>query len=184
MNIFLNVFFLVPPAVGNLYHWVKWWGKQRQPHRRDEKIDNWGKIVGLTFHIWYIFELLMLSNYKPMRKNILYGGCLIVWNRPEGANYYNVSLTQRITFKMTRPEVGSLFYVTLYLITLRNRIIRWIFFLSLDFLVFAISQPDSETVCSTDTFGVEGANNNPQVPVICGDNDGQHSNSQTNLVWH
>ena len=43
----------------------------------------------------------------------------------------------------------------------------------LDFVSFSIAQPDSETVCSDDTFQVIGATNN--VPTICGDNAGQHS---------
>ncbi|XP_057368588.1 uncharacterized protein LOC130689669 [Daphnia carinata] len=42
----------------------------------------------------------------------------------------------------------------------------------LDFLVFTISQPDSESVCSGDYFEVAGATNT--VPNICGFNDGQH----------
>ncbi|EFX64299.1 hypothetical protein DAPPUDRAFT_305119 [Daphnia pulex] len=42
----------------------------------------------------------------------------------------------------------------------------------LDFLVFSISQPDAESVCSGDYFEVAGATNN--VPTICGFNDGQH----------
>ncbi|XP_057368587.1 uncharacterized protein LOC130689667 [Daphnia carinata] len=42
----------------------------------------------------------------------------------------------------------------------------------LSFLVFTISQPDSESVCSGDYFEVVGATNT--VPNICGFNDGQH----------
>ncbi|XP_046638072.1 uncharacterized protein LOC124316271 [Daphnia pulicaria] len=42
----------------------------------------------------------------------------------------------------------------------------------LDFLVFSISQPDSESVCSGDYFEVSGATN--IVPTVCGFNDGQH----------
>jgi hypothetical protein len=38
---------------------------------------------------------------------------------------------------------------------------------------FSIAQPNSESMCTTDTFAVAGAAN--KVPTICGDNDGQHS---------
>lgn len=51
--------------------------------------------------------------------------------------------------------------------------IKNLFFNRLEFLEFSIAQPDSETVCSTDNFQVSGATN--VAPVICGDNDGQHS---------
>ena len=43
----------------------------------------------------------------------------------------------------------------------------------LDFLVFTISQPDSDSICSDDYFEVAGATNT--VPNICGFNDEQHS---------
>ncbi|KAI9559184.1 hypothetical protein GHT06_015973 [Daphnia sinensis] len=42
----------------------------------------------------------------------------------------------------------------------------------LDFVLFEISQPDAETVCSNDYFDVAGATN--VVPTICGFNNGQH----------
>ncbi|XP_046458972.1 uncharacterized protein LOC124205571 [Daphnia pulex] len=44
--------------------------------------------------------------------------------------------------------------------------------LRLDFISFSISQPNSQSVCNTDSFQVAGAIN--KVPIICGDNDGQH----------
>ena len=50
----------------------------------------------------------------------------------------------------------------------------------LNFVLFSIGQPDSESVCNTDTFDVAGASN--KIPTICGDNDGQHSNS--NFLFH
>lgn len=50
----------------------------------------------------------------------------------------------------------------------------------LDFITFSIAQPDKETACSVDTFHVGGAVN--KVPVICGDNHGQHSKFQLNLT--
>ncbi len=43
----------------------------------------------------------------------------------------------------------------------------------LDFISFSIEQPNEQSVCSVDSFQVAGAIN--KVPVICGDNDGQHS---------
>lgn len=43
----------------------------------------------------------------------------------------------------------------------------------LDFEMFSIGQPNSQTVCSTDTFTVGGTSN--KVPTICGDNGDQHS---------
>ena len=43
----------------------------------------------------------------------------------------------------------------------------------LDMVLFTISQPDSESVCSGDYFEVAGATNT--VPTICGFNNGQHS---------
>ena len=43
----------------------------------------------------------------------------------------------------------------------------------LNFIMFSIGQPDTESVCSTDTFEVLGASN--RIPTICGDNEGQHS---------
>lgn len=43
----------------------------------------------------------------------------------------------------------------------------------LDFISFLIEQPNEQSVCSVDSFQVAGAIN--KVPVICGDNDGQHS---------
>ena len=43
----------------------------------------------------------------------------------------------------------------------------------LDFLSFSIAQPGLDSVCSTDSFTVLGVKN--KVPVICGDNAGQHS---------
>ena len=46
-------------------------------------------------------------------------------------------------------------------------------FFSLDFINFSIAQPKSQSVCNMDAFQVIGATNN--VPVICGDNSGQHS---------
>ncbi|XP_057368621.1 uncharacterized protein LOC130689699 isoform X3 [Daphnia carinata] len=42
----------------------------------------------------------------------------------------------------------------------------------LDFVLFTISQPDSESVCNGDYFEVSGALNT--VPTICGFNNGQH----------
>ncbi|XP_046637998.1 uncharacterized protein LOC124316228 [Daphnia pulicaria] len=42
----------------------------------------------------------------------------------------------------------------------------------LDFISFLIEQPNEQSVCSVDSFQVAGAIN--KVPVICGDNDGQH----------
>ena len=51
---------------------------------------------------------------------------------------------------------------------------------SLDFLTFAISQPNAETVCAVDSFNVAGAGN--AVPSICGDNPGQHSRAYLNYV--
>ncbi|XP_046459017.1 uncharacterized protein LOC124205608 [Daphnia pulex] len=42
----------------------------------------------------------------------------------------------------------------------------------LNFIMFSIGQPDTESVCSTDTFEVLGASN--RIPTICGDNEGQH----------
>ncbi len=47
----------------------------------------------------------------------------------------------------------------------------------LDFVLFTISQPDAESVCSGDYFEVAGATNN--VPTICGFNNGQHSKFQS-----
>ena len=49
----------------------------------------------------------------------------------------------------------------------------------LDFLSFSIAQPNAETVCTTDTFQIGGTSN--KVPVICGDNAGQHSNKLSYL---
>lgn len=43
----------------------------------------------------------------------------------------------------------------------------------LDFLTFSIAQPNAETVCDVDNFKVIGATN--KVPIICGENHGQHS---------
>lgn len=42
-----------------------------------------------------------------------------------------------------------------------------------DFVSFSIAQPDASTVCATDQFQISGISN--EVPIICGDNDGQHS---------
>ncbi|KAI9559191.1 hypothetical protein GHT06_015980 [Daphnia sinensis] len=42
----------------------------------------------------------------------------------------------------------------------------------LNFVLFTIAQPNTESVCSTDTFEVVGASN--KIPTICGDNGGQH----------
>ncbi|KAK4010451.1 hypothetical protein OUZ56_019594 [Daphnia magna] len=42
----------------------------------------------------------------------------------------------------------------------------------LNFVLFTIAQPNSESVCNTDTFDVAGASN--KIPTICGDNEGQH----------
>jgi hypothetical protein len=43
----------------------------------------------------------------------------------------------------------------------------------LDFEAFAIAGPNSQTVCATDNFRVSGTAN--KVPIICGQNVGQHS---------
>ncbi|KAK4010450.1 hypothetical protein OUZ56_019593 [Daphnia magna] len=42
----------------------------------------------------------------------------------------------------------------------------------LNFVLFTIAQPDTESVCNTDAFDVAGASN--KIPTICGDNGGQH----------
>ncbi|XP_057368595.2 uncharacterized protein LOC130689675 [Daphnia carinata] len=42
----------------------------------------------------------------------------------------------------------------------------------LNFVLFTIAQPDTESVCNTDAFDVVGASN--KIPTICGDNGGQH----------
>ena len=56
-----------------------------------------------------------------------------------------------------------------------------VFFISsLDFLTFAISQPNAETFCAVDSFNVAGAGN--AVPSICGENPGQHSRAYTNYI--
>lgn len=43
----------------------------------------------------------------------------------------------------------------------------------MDFLKFSIAQPNSDSVCTDEYFHVDGSDN--KVPVICGNNDGQHS---------
>ncbi len=43
----------------------------------------------------------------------------------------------------------------------------------MDFERFNIAQPKVDSVCGDDSFIVLGSNN--KIPVICGDNDGQHS---------
>lgn len=43
----------------------------------------------------------------------------------------------------------------------------------LDFEAFAIAGPNTQTVCATDNFRVSGTAN--KVPIICGQNVGQHS---------
>ena len=47
-------------------------------------------------------------------------------------------------------------------------------------MAFSISQPNSETTCNVDTFQVAGTTN--KVPVICGDNEGQHSKNLQKLI--
>ncbi|XP_046458986.1 uncharacterized protein LOC124205581 [Daphnia pulex] len=42
----------------------------------------------------------------------------------------------------------------------------------LDFLTFSLAQPNANTVCDVDHFQVTGATN--KIPVICGENHGQH----------
>jgi len=43
----------------------------------------------------------------------------------------------------------------------------------LDFEAFSIAGPNTQTVCATDNFRVSGTAN--RVPIICGQNIGQHS---------
>ena len=45
----------------------------------------------------------------------------------------------------------------------------------LDFLSFSIAQPDTSSLCLTDRFDFYGAET--KTNTICGDNDGQHSNT-------
>lgn len=47
----------------------------------------------------------------------------------------------------------------------------------LDFETFSIGQPNTQTVCQVDNFRVSGTTN--KVPVICGQNVGQHSKIPT-----
>ena len=51
--------------------------------------------------------------------------------------------------------------------------VTYIRYYSLDFLQFSIAQPNLDSVCNSDNFTVFGADN--KIPVICGDNNGQHS---------
>ncbi|KZS17498.1 uncharacterized protein LOC116921571 [Daphnia magna] len=44
--------------------------------------------------------------------------------------------------------------------------------LRLDFISFSISQPNAQSVCNVDSLQIAGTIN--KVPIICGDNDGQH----------
>ncbi len=50
----------------------------------------------------------------------------------------------------------------------------------LDFEAFAIAGPNTQTVCATDNFRVSGAAN--KVPIICGQNLGQHSKFDFDVI--
>ena len=51
----------------------------------------------------------------------------------------------------------------------------------LDF-TFAITQPNSETICDVDSFEVKGGASN-QIPILCGDSNGQHSKLPSQLLF-